>query len=125
MSVETGTRCRTILRMQARAGCEQAFEDAWRIAAEEISRVPGNLHQELVRDATDPRTFLIVSDWADEMRSGSSSRELAMTEGPNESSAIESSRATAGRSGRSTPSTGRTAKSRRTTGRAEPQGTVM
>ncbi|MGN6155111.1 MAG: hypothetical protein ACTHN4_05185 [Sphingomicrobium sp.] len=45
-----------------------------------------------------------VSDWADEMRSGSSSgsgRELAMTEGPNESSAIESSRATGSRSTRS------------------------
>ena len=38
-----------------------------------------------------------ITDWADEMRSGSSSRELAMTEGPNESSAIESSRATASR----------------------------
>jgi hypothetical protein len=43
-----------------------------------------------------------VTDWADEMRSGSgsSSRELAMTEGPNESSAIESSRATGSRSSR-------------------------
>ena len=39
-----------------------------------------------------------VTSWADEMRSNSSSRELAMTEGPNESSAIESSRATARRS---------------------------
>ena len=38
----------------------------WRIAAEDVSRVPGNLRQELVRDAADPRTFLIVSDWADE-----------------------------------------------------------
>ncbi|HET9810627.1 MAG TPA: hypothetical protein VFP53_02890 [Sphingomicrobium sp.] len=38
-----------------------------------------------------------ISDWAEDMRSGSSSRELAMTEGPNESSAIESSRATASR----------------------------
>lgn len=41
-----------------------------------------------------------VTDWADEMRSGSSSRELAMTAGPNESSAIESSRATGSRSSR-------------------------
>ena len=43
-----------------------------------------------------------VTDWADEMRSGSSNRELAMTAGPNESSAIESSRATGSRSSRST-----------------------
>jgi hypothetical protein len=45
-----------------------------------------------------------VTDWADEMRSGSgsSNRELAMTEGPNESSAIESSRATGSRNARKT-----------------------
>ena len=39
-----------------------------------------------------------ASDWMDQMRSGSSSRELAMTKGPNESSAIESSRRTASKS---------------------------
>jgi hypothetical protein len=43
-----------------------------------------------------------VTDWADEMRSGSSNRELAMTAGPNESSAIESSRAAGSRASRST-----------------------
>ena len=54
-----------------------------------------------------------VTDWADDMRSGSSSRELAMTAGPNESSAIESSRATGSRSSRSTGSrSGRTTASR-------------
>jgi hypothetical protein len=42
-------------------GCEAQFEEAWRRAAAEISRVPGNLRQELVRDADDPRTFLITS----------------------------------------------------------------
>jgi hypothetical protein len=64
-----------------------------------------------------------ITDWAEDMRSGSSSRELAMTEGPNESSAIESSRSTRGRSSRSNTG-GRSAKSRRTAGRAEPQSTV-
>lgn len=39
-----------------------------------------------------------ITDWADDMRSGNSaSRELAMTEGPNESGSIEASRATASR----------------------------
>jgi hypothetical protein len=38
-------------------------------------------------------------DWADEMRAEGSNRELAMTEGPNESSAIEASRATTSRRG--------------------------
>ena len=56
---------RTILRMRTREGCEAQFEAAWRRAAAEISRVPGNLQQELVRDADDPRTFLITSDWTD------------------------------------------------------------
>ncbi|RBY75102.1 antibiotic biosynthesis monooxygenase [Geodermatophilus sp. TF02-6] len=56
---------RTILRMRTREGCEAQFEAAWRTAAAEISRVPGNLQQELIRDADDPRTFLITSDWTD------------------------------------------------------------
>jgi hypothetical protein len=63
-----------------------------------------------------------VTDWAEDIRSGSSSRDLATTAGPNESSAIESSRATGARSNRSTGSTSR---ARRTTGRAQPQSTVM
>ena len=68
-----------------------------------------------------------ISDFAEDYRSGGSSRELALTEGPNESAAIEASRATGARAkrgpGRATG--GRTAKARRTTGRVEPQSTVM
>jgi 2-polyprenyl-6-methoxyphenol hydroxylase-like FAD-dependent oxidoreductase/heme-degrading monooxygenase HmoA len=56
---------RTILRMRAREGCEAAFEAAWHRAAAEISRVPGNLRQELMRDDGDPRWFAITSDWTD------------------------------------------------------------
>ncbi|WP_369257116.1 FAD-dependent monooxygenase [Geodermatophilus amargosae] len=56
---------RTLLRMQAREGCEAEFEAAWRRAAGEISRVRGNLRQELMRDEGDPRWFAIVSDWTD------------------------------------------------------------
>jgi heme-degrading monooxygenase HmoA len=56
---------RTVLRMRTREGCEADFEAAWRRAAAQISRVPGNLRQELLRDADDPRTFLITSDWTD------------------------------------------------------------
>ena len=69
MTAATGTDnragVRTILRMRTREGCEARFEEAWRQAAAEISKVPGNLRQELVRDADDPRTFLITSDWVD------------------------------------------------------------
>ena len=46
-----------------------------------------------------------AGDWLDQMRSGSSSRELAMAGGPNESSGIESSRRTGSRS-KSNRSTG-------------------
>ncbi|SET74525.1 FAD-dependent monooxygenase [Geodermatophilus poikilotrophus] len=63
----TGGRAavRTLLRMRAREGCEAEFEAAWRRAAADISRVPGNLRQELMRDEGDPRWFAIVSDWTD------------------------------------------------------------
>ncbi|MEX5721110.1 FAD-dependent monooxygenase [Geodermatophilus maliterrae] len=56
---------RTVLRMRAREGCEAEFEAAWHRAAAEISRVPGNLRQELMRDEDDPRWFAIASDWTD------------------------------------------------------------
>ncbi|MGY1809882.1 FAD-dependent monooxygenase [Blastococcus sp. SYSU D00669] len=65
MTTVDGGGVRTLLRMRTREGCEAQFEQAWRRAAAEISRVPGNLRQELVRDADDPRTFLITADWAD------------------------------------------------------------
>jgi quinol monooxygenase YgiN len=63
----TGT-VRTLLRMRTRPGCEQEFVAAWRSAAEEISRLPGNVRQDLHRDADDPRTFLILSEWTDRAR---------------------------------------------------------
>jgi 2-polyprenyl-6-methoxyphenol hydroxylase-like FAD-dependent oxidoreductase/heme-degrading monooxygenase HmoA len=56
---------RTVLRMRAIEGREAEFEAAWRAAAGEISRVPGNVRQELARDVDDPRTFMITSDWTD------------------------------------------------------------
>jgi quinol monooxygenase YgiN len=61
----SGRAVRTILRMRTREGCEAQFEEAWRAAAAEIAGQPGNLRQELMRDAGDPRTFLITADWAD------------------------------------------------------------
>jgi quinol monooxygenase YgiN len=51
--------------MRAVEGSEHSFERGLREAMDEISRVPGNLRQELIRDADDPRTFLIISDWTD------------------------------------------------------------
>ncbi|MFF4889223.1 putative quinol monooxygenase [Micromonospora chersina] len=62
------TRVRTVLAMRTREGCEERFESEWRTAAEEIRTLDGCLHQDLVRDADDPRSYLIISDWADRER---------------------------------------------------------
>jgi 2-polyprenyl-6-methoxyphenol hydroxylase-like FAD-dependent oxidoreductase/quinol monooxygenase YgiN len=56
---------RTILRMRAMEGSERAFKHDLREAMDEISHEPGILRQDLMRDADDPRTFLIISDWTD------------------------------------------------------------
>lgn len=56
---------RTQLTMRAREGSESAFEEAWAEAAQVISRVSGNLRQELMRSRSEPRDYTIVSDWAD------------------------------------------------------------
>ncbi|GAB3196014.1 hypothetical protein GCM10027261_17710 [Geodermatophilus arenarius] len=61
----TAPGVRTVLRVRAREGCEDAFAAAWQQAAAAVARVPGNLRQELVRDADDPRWFGFVSDWTD------------------------------------------------------------
>ena len=60
-----GGAVRTLLLMRAREGCEAQFEEAWRTAAVEIAEEPGNIRQDLLRDAGDPRTFLITADWTD------------------------------------------------------------
>lgn len=62
------TTVRTVLAMRTREGCEERFEAEWFAAAEEISTVEGCLRQDLVRDADDPRSYLIISDWADRER---------------------------------------------------------
>ncbi|SCF08346.1 Quinol monooxygenase YgiN [Micromonospora viridifaciens] len=62
------TRVRTVLAMRTRQGCEERFEKEWLAAAEEIRTLDGCLHQDLVRDADDPRSYLIISDWADRER---------------------------------------------------------
>ncbi|WP_432564344.1 FAD-dependent monooxygenase [Kineococcus sp. SYSU DK003] len=68
---------RTLLRMRALPGREADFEAAWRRAATGISRVPGNLRQELLRSRTEERWFAIVSDWVDEESLAAFSRSAA------------------------------------------------
>jgi len=59
------TGIRTVLAMRTREGCERRFEAEWLVAAEKISTLDGCLRQDLVRDADDPRSYLIISDWTD------------------------------------------------------------
>jgi quinol monooxygenase YgiN len=56
---------RTFLRMRAREGCEQAFLDAWQRSAQEIGQVTGSVRQDLLVNADDPRSYLIVAEWTD------------------------------------------------------------
>lgn len=62
------TKVRTVLAMRAKPGCEQRFEAEWLSAAEQIRGLDGCLSQDLVRDADDPRNYLIISEWADRER---------------------------------------------------------
>ncbi|WP_246001775.1 FAD-dependent oxidoreductase [Allorhizocola rhizosphaerae] len=66
MTGDGGKPVRMILRMRVRQGREAEFERVWREAAAEISRVRGNLRQELSRDTTDTQTYVITSEWTDQ-----------------------------------------------------------
>ncbi|MDD9376589.1 antibiotic biosynthesis monooxygenase [Streptomyces sp. ZAF1911] len=56
---------RTVLEMTVREGCEEEFRAAWLETAEEAARLPGSVTQALLRDPRQPRTHLIMADWAD------------------------------------------------------------
>jgi quinol monooxygenase YgiN len=62
------TRVRAVLTMRTRDGCEQRFEDEWLSVATEIGTLDGCLRQDLIRDADDPNSYLVISYWADRER---------------------------------------------------------
>jgi 2-polyprenyl-6-methoxyphenol hydroxylase-like FAD-dependent oxidoreductase/heme-degrading monooxygenase HmoA len=55
-----------MLRIRARPGFEHAVESAWRTVAGQIGGLAGNLRQDLLLDAGDPRSFVVVTEWAGE-----------------------------------------------------------
>ncbi|MFV2013031.1 MULTISPECIES: putative quinol monooxygenase [unclassified Micromonospora] len=57
-----------MLSMRTRPGCERRFETEWQAIADQIRMLDGCLRQDLVRDADDPRSYLIITDWADRER---------------------------------------------------------
>jgi quinol monooxygenase YgiN len=58
----------TMLRMRVRPGCADEFVRAWHRAAASIADTPGQISQELFRDADDPMTFVVAATWADRGR---------------------------------------------------------
>ncbi|MDQ7907424.1 antibiotic biosynthesis monooxygenase family protein [Phytohabitans sp. ZYX-F-186] len=59
---------RVMLRFTITEGTETAFERVWFGIAERVRGTPGNLEQWLMRDAEDPSTYYLISDWTDETR---------------------------------------------------------
>ncbi|MEH1057122.1 FAD-dependent oxidoreductase [Micromonospora sp. CPCC 206171] len=57
---------RTMCRIRARPGCEDAVAAAWRAVAGQVGELPGNLGQALLLDTDDPRSLVVVTEWADE-----------------------------------------------------------
>jgi heme-degrading monooxygenase HmoA len=51
------------LHMRVREGNGPRFEQAWRQIARAVQNMPGNLRQALLRDSSDPRSYVIASDW--------------------------------------------------------------
>ncbi|MGP3925229.1 antibiotic biosynthesis monooxygenase family protein [Streptomyces sp. 8N616] len=56
---------RTVLEMTVREGCEDEFRATWLETAQAAARLPGSVGQTLLRDPHQPRTHLIMADWAD------------------------------------------------------------
>jgi quinol monooxygenase YgiN len=54
---------RATLHIKVKAGREDEFQAAWAKIAEEVRKDPDNLRQTLLRDADDPSSFVVTSDW--------------------------------------------------------------
>ena len=54
---------RATLYIKVKPGREDEFQTAWASIAEEVRKDPDNLRQTLLRDADDPSSFIVTSDW--------------------------------------------------------------
>jgi quinol monooxygenase YgiN len=54
---------RSVLSMTVREGDTEEFVRVWRPFADQVAEQPGSLGQTLAVDATQPRRFVINSDW--------------------------------------------------------------
>ncbi|MFB9234656.1 FAD-dependent monooxygenase [Plantactinospora siamensis] len=53
-------------RFRVLPGLESALESLWHTTAGQLAGLPGSTRRELLRDATEPQWFVIVTEWADE-----------------------------------------------------------
>lgn len=60
------TTFRVMLTMNIKPGMEAEFEQTWHRVGSSIVKHPANLGHWLSRDAEQPSTYYIVSDWVDE-----------------------------------------------------------
>ena len=54
---------RVTLAMRVRAGGEAEFERAWQDIAASARHAEGHLRQSLLRDPSDPATYIVTTDW--------------------------------------------------------------
>ncbi|MDG4766477.1 FAD-dependent monooxygenase [Solwaraspora sp. WMMD406] len=57
---------RTMLRIRARRGFDPMVQAQWRAVVDQIAASSGNLTRSLLGDANDPRTLVVVTEWADD-----------------------------------------------------------
>lgn len=58
---------RTMVRIRALPGCEPAVRAAWHTVADEIGGLAGHLTHDLLLGASDPASFVVVTEWADKI----------------------------------------------------------
>jgi heme-degrading monooxygenase HmoA len=54
---------RATLQMKVKAGRAADFERAWEAIADKVRLAPGNLRQAMLKDPSDPESFVLTSDW--------------------------------------------------------------
>jgi heme-degrading monooxygenase HmoA len=57
---------RIVVRATPREEDQEAFEAAYREVTRAVRGTPGHLHDELLRDAEDSRTYILLAEWENE-----------------------------------------------------------
>ncbi|GAA2102406.1 antibiotic biosynthesis monooxygenase family protein [Actinomadura alba] len=57
---------RILVRATPRKEDQEKFEEAYRQVTETVRGTPGHLHDELLRDAEDGETYILLAEWESE-----------------------------------------------------------